>query len=276
MRQSRNETFFGYTILVVGVLAALYPFASILLLSLTPADERTGGLSLPSRLTMENYAAAWVQGGFAQALISSAIVALGVVVGSVVLSALAGYAFATMQFPGRVLLSALLLVGLVLPYEGIIVPLYYQLQSMGLLNTYWALILPQIATSVSLGIFWMRTAYSSLPAALSEAARVDGCSRFATLWRIYLPLSGPAIGTLATLLFLFTWNEFLMPLVFVAQNPAVQTAPLALSFFAGNTRNLDPTVMAAAAVLVAVPIIIVYAILQRRFIAGIAAGAVKE
>lgn len=213
---------------------------------------------------------------FAQAMISSAIVALGVVVGSVVLSALAGYAFATMRFPGKLVLSAFLLVGLVLPYEGIIVPLYYQLQSMGLLNTYWALILPQIATSVSLGIFWMRTAYASLPEALSDAARVDGCGRFATLWRVYLPLSAPAIGTLATLLFLFTWNEFLMPLVFVAQNPSVQTAPLALSFFAGNTRNLDPTVMAAAAVLVAIPIIIVYAVLQRRFIAGIASGAVKE
>lgn len=150
-----------------------------------------------------------------------------------------------MRFPGKLVLSAFLLVGLVLPYEGIIVPLYYQLQSMGLLNTYWALILPQIATSVSLGIFWMRTAYASLPEALSDAARVDGCGRFATLWRVYLPLSAPAIGTLATLLFLFT-------------------------------RNLDPTVMAAAAVLVAIPIIIVYAVLQRRFIAGIASGAVKE
>lgn len=245
MKQSRNEVFFGYAILVIGVITAIYPFASIVMLSLTPSGERTGGLALPSRLTLENYADAWVQGGFAQAMISSAIVALGVVVGSVVLSALAGYAFATMRFPGKLVLSAFLLVGLVLPYEGIIVPLYYQLQSMGLLNTYWALILPQIATSVSLGIFWMRTAYASLPEALSDAARVDGCGRFATLWRVYLPLSAPAIGTLATLLFLFT-------------------------------RNLDPTVMAAAAVLVAIPIIIVYAVLQRRFIAGIASGAVKE
>lgn len=109
-----------------------------------------------------------------------------------------------------------------------------------------------------------------------EAARIDGASRRAILWKVYLPISLPAVGTLATLLFLFTWNEFLMPLVLVAQNPSVQTAPLALSFFAGNTRNFDPSVTAAAAVIVAIPIIIVYAILQRRFISGIVSGAVKE
>ena len=276
MRQSARETSIGYGILIVGVAAAFYPFLSILLLSFTPNEERTGALSLPSRLTLDNYVTAWTQGGFSSALVSSAIVAAGVVVGAVALSIVAGYAFATMHFIGRVILSGFLLVGLVLPYEGIIVPLYYELQSMGLLNTYWALILPQIATSVPLGIFWMRTAYSAVPPSLADAAQVDGCSRFGMAWRIYVPLSAPAIGTLATLLFLFTWNEFLMPLVFVAQNPHVQTAPLALSFFAGATRSISPPVIAAAAVLVAVPIIVVYAILQRRFIAGIAAGAVKE
>ncbi len=276
MKQSRSEQLIGHAILVIGAIVALYPFVSILILALTPRSEHATGLQIPHAMTFDNFATAWTDGGFGQALLSSAIVALGVVGGSVFLSVLAGYAFATMKFWGRTLLAGFLLIGLVVPYEGLIVPLYYLLDGMHLLNTYWALILPQIATSVSLGIFWMRTAYANVPVSLLDAARVDGATRRATLWRIYLPISWPAVGTLATLLFLFTWNEFLMPLVLVSQNPAVQTAPLALSFFAGNTRNFNPSVTAAAAVIVAVPIIVVYAILQRRFISGIVSGAVKE
>ena len=118
--------------------------------------------------------------------------------------------------------------------------------------------------------------FEGVPTGLKDAATVDGAGRIRTLASVYLPISIGGIQTLATLLFLFTWNEFLMPLVLVSQNPEVQTAPLALSFFAGNTRNFEPTTTAAAAVLVALPILVFYVLLQRRFITGIAAGAVKE
>ncbi|MFD6053942.1 carbohydrate ABC transporter permease [Agromyces sp. NPDC060279] len=276
MRIRRSEQFLGHLLLVVGALLALLPFLSIVLLALTPSGERTGGGGLPSSLTLENFATAWTRGGFGQALWSSLVVAVAVVLGASLVSVLAGYAFSTMRFPGRFLLLGILLVGLVMPYEGIIVPLYYLLEGMGLLNTYWALILPQIATSVSLGVLWMRTAYANVPRSLGEAASIDGAGRWATLWRVYMPVSAPAIATLGTLLFLYTWNEFLMALVLVPQNPDVQTAPLALSFFAGSTRNFDPSVTAAAAVIVALPILVVYAIFQRRFITGVVAGAVKE
>lgn len=276
MRGRRSEQLFGYALLTIGTIVALYPFLSILLLSITPADERTTGFAFPAHPTFENYVEAWTRGGFGLALWNSLIVAIGVVLGATIVSLLAGYAFSTMKFPLRALLFGFLLIGLVMPYEGIIVPLYYLLDGMGLLNTYWALILPQIATSVSLGVLWMRTAYQNVPRSLAEAAWIDGTSRWGTLWRIYFPLSMPAIATLATLLFLYTWNEFLMALVLVPQNTAVQTAPLALSFFAGSTRNFDATTTAAAAVTVALPILIVYVIFQRRFISGIVAGAVKE
>mgnify|MGYP003376214828 CR=1 FL=1 len=276
MQRRNTESIVGHLILIAGALLALYPFVSILVLAVTPRAERPSGFQLPSHPTLENFVDAWSQGGFDRALFSSAVVALGVVVGSVVLSVIAGYAFATMRFPGKALLAGFLLIGLVMPYEGLIIPLYYLLDGMGLLNTYWALILPQIATSVSLGVFWMRTAYDAIPKGLLDAAQVDGASRWRALTRVYLPLSLPAVATLATLLFLFTWNEFLMPLVLVAQNPDVQTAPLALSFFAGNTRNFNASVTAAAAVLVALPVLILYIFLQRRLITGITAGAVKE
>lgn len=276
MNGSRMEKLCGYSLLVFGVFVALYPFLSIVLLAITPKGQRTSGLAFPSSVTFDNFIEAWTRGSFGQALWSSLVVAIGVVAGASVASVLAGYAFSTMKFPLRNVLLGILLVGLIMPYEGIIVPLYYLLDGMGLLNTYWALILPQIATSVSLGVLWMRVSFSHVPVSLAEAASIDGSSRWGTLWRIYFPISLPALATLGTLLFLYTWNEFLMALVFVSQNPAVQTAPLALSFFAGSTRNFDPAVTAAAAVIVALPIIVVYIIFQRRFITGVVSGAVKE
>lgn len=276
MKTRISERVFGYSILIVGALLALYPFVSILILAVTPSGQRTAGLNFPSDPTFENFVTAWTRGGFAQSLSNSLIVAAGVVSVAILISLLAGYAFATMNFPLRGVLFGFLLVGLIMPYEGIIVPLYYQLQGMGLLNTYLGLILPQIATSVSLGILWMRSAFHGIPRSLWEAAWIDGAGRWDTLWRVYVPISLPAIGTLATLLFLYTWNEFLLALVLASQNPALQTAPLALSFFAGSTRNFEPAVTAAAAVIVALPILAIYVVFQRRFISGIVAGAVKE
>lgn len=276
MNVPARERVFGYLVLGIGAVLALYPFFSIVMLALTPAKERRPGQLIPPTFSFENFAQAWERGGFGSALWSSVVVAAGVVAGALLVSILAGYAFAVLRFPGKPLIMAVLLVGLIVPYEGIIVPLYFLLDGMGLLNTYWALILPQIATSVPLGVLWMRTAYGNVPASLRDAASIDGASKWRTLWQVYVPISQSGIATLGTLLFLYTWNEFLMALVLVPQNPAVQTAPLALSFFAGSTRNFDPGVTAAAAVIVALPILIVYVFFQRRFISGIAAGAVKE
>jgi raffinose/stachyose/melibiose transport system permease protein len=121
----------------------------------------------------------------------------------------------------------------------------------------------------------MRSFFASVPGELLEAARIDGAGRFETFRLVLLPVAGPAIATLATILFLFTWNEFLLALVLVPQDPLVQTAPLALSFFAGAGRTIDPSVTAAAAVIVAAPIVIAYVILQRRLISGLTEGAVK-
>jgi raffinose/stachyose/melibiose transport system permease protein len=144
-----------------------------------------------------------------------------------------------------------------------------------LLNTYWALILPQIGQSVAFGAFWMRAFFKSVPRSLIEAARIDGATSFGVLWRVLLPQAMPAVMTMSVLVFVYTWNEFLLALVLI-QDPSRQTAPLGLSFFAGTARAGDPTAVAAAAVLVALPIIIVYVFLQRHFIRGMLAGAVKE
>lgn len=267
MKTSPRESVLTHALLVVAALLAVYPLVSIITSSLGSAAGAGIGWS--------NFSTAWTRGHFASALVSSAVVALTVVAVTAVVSCLAGYALATMRVPGGRLVLAVLLVGLVLPYEVTVLPLYQMLASWGLVDTYWALILPQIGLSVPLGVFWMRTFFASVPEEILEAARVDGASRFSALRLVLLPIAGPAVATLATILFLFTWNEFLLALVLVPQNQSAQTAPLALSFFSGSERASNPHVTAAAAVLVALPVVAAYVLLQRRLITGLTAGSVK-
>ena len=201
--------------------------------------------------------------------------AFTVVVVSVTLSVLAGYALGTMRFPGSSLIFFILITGLIIPYESLIIPLYQMFKEWRMLDSLPALILPQIGVSVTLGTFWMRGFFRSTPRSVTEAARVDGAGHFRTLVGVLVPSAWPAILTLSVLIFMYTWNDFLLALV---MNPSgrVFTAPLALSFFAGAQRVSDQTVVAAAAVLVAIPVIIFYVLLQRHFVRGFLTGAVKE
>jgi raffinose/stachyose/melibiose transport system permease protein len=166
------------------------------------------------------------------------------------------------------------MLGMILPFEAVIVPLYYDLRALGLTNTYASLVLPQIGVNVCFGTFWMRAYFRSVPRSMLEAAEVDGAGSFQTLVRVALPPGKPAVLTLVVLLFMWSWNEFLLPLVMVTDD-ALRTAPLGLAFFAGQ-HSTDRIGMAAAAVIVSAPVILVFIIFQRSFIRGMAAGAVKE
>ena len=180
-----------------------------------------------------------------------------------------------MRFPGATLVFFILMTGLIIPWESLIIPLYRIFKGWGLTESLWALILPQIGVSVCLGTFWMRSFFRTTPRAIVDAARVDGAGHFRTLVGILTPSALPAILTLSVLVFMYTWNDFLLALV---MNPGgdVLTAPLALSYFAGSQRQTDQTVVAAAAVLVALPVVAAYILLQRQFIRGFLTGAVRE
>ncbi|WP_078872877.1 carbohydrate ABC transporter permease [Streptomyces sp. NRRL S-1868] len=273
---SRRESLLGHALLVLASLVALYPFVQILLVALHEPGARATGLSIPSSVHLDNFATAWRRGLFSEALTNSLLVAAAVVALTLLICVPAGYAFACFRFPLRGPLLALLMTGLVLPYEATVIPLSYQMREWGLLDTYWALILPQAGLSFALGTFWMRNFFAAVPRSLREAAELDGATRLQTLRKVLLPLSVPALTTLAALLFLYAWNEFLLALVLVPDNPGLRTAPLALSFFTGDRRTSDPGVTSAAAVLVALPVLAVYVLLQRRFISGMLSGAVRE
>jgi raffinose/stachyose/melibiose transport system permease protein len=268
----RREQTLTYVVLGVFSLIALAPIAGILLTAVQD-PKGLGAFGSFDGIHLHNFVDAWDQGNFGSYLRSSAIVAVSVVGASVLLSILSGYAFGLMRFRGNQALFYLFLLGLMVPMEAMIVPLYYDLRDLGLTDTYWALILPQVGTSVAFGTFWMRAFFRSVPHSLVEAARIDGASSWFTLWRVLLPLARPAVLTMTVLLFMWTWNEFLLALVMVSDE-GLRTAPLGLSFFQGrNTSNL--TLLAAGAVIVATPVVLLYVFLQRHFIRGMLAGAVK-
>jgi raffinose/stachyose/melibiose transport system permease protein len=281
MTASRFEQLGNYTILALFSLLAIYPVLSILFLALHDKNDLVTGFAFPTRLDLSSFEAAWTEGKFGTGYKSSFIVAATVTAVSAVLSIGTGYAFGTMRFAGDRIIFPVLLLGIIFPYEATVIPLYYDFQDVpllhwNLLNTYWALILPQIGQSVAFGTFWMRAFFRSTPRSLIEAARIDGASSFGVLWRVLVPQAIPAVLTMSVLVFVYTWNEFLLALVLVSSSESHQTAPLGLSFFAGAARAGDPTKVAAAAILVAAPILLVYLFLQRHFVRGMLAGAIKE
>ncbi|HEX2410656.1 MAG TPA: carbohydrate ABC transporter permease [Solirubrobacteraceae bacterium] len=254
----RREQVLAHLMLGVFAVIALAPIVRILGMSLSDPG---------------NFSVAWDQGHFGTYMRSSVLVTSAVVVAAGLLSILAGYAFGMMRFRGEQVLFYLFLVGLMVPLEATIVPLYYDLRDLGLTDTYWALILPQAGVSVAFGTFWMRAFFRSVPRSLVEAARLDGSSSWSTLWRVVLPLGRPAVLTMVVLIFMWTWNEFLLALVMVSDE-ALRTAPLGLAFFQGRNTT-DEALLAAGAVIVATPVVIVYVFLQRHFIRGMLSGATK-
>jgi raffinose/stachyose/melibiose transport system permease protein len=269
---SRTEQTLGYVILGLFSLIALAPIAGILFTAVQNPSG-TAGFGVFDGIHFGNFKTAWEDGNFGSYLKSSMIVTFSVVIVATLFSILSGYAFGLMRFRFSGVLFYGFLLGLTIPTEAIIVPLYYDMRDLHLTNTYWGLILPQIATSVAFGTYWMRTYFRSVPRSLVEAARLDGASSWFTLWRVLLPLARPAVLTMCVLLFMWTWNEFLLALVMVSDED-LRTAPLGLSFFQGRNTS-DLALMSAASVIVALPVVILYVFLQRHFIRGMLAGAVK-
>ncbi|MFD0855138.1 carbohydrate ABC transporter permease, partial [Actinomadura adrarensis] len=262
---SARERVFNHALLVLFAVIALFPMVGVV----------TQALELPGSLNVGNFADAWREGHFGRYMLNSVVVTGTTVVVATVLSILAGYALGGIGFRGAGVVFLLFLAGLTIPTETIVIPLYFDLRSAGLDNTYAGVILPQIAQSVAFGTFWMRAYFRSVPHSLVEAARMDGASSWTTLWRILVPMGRPAILTMVVLTAMWTWNEFLLPLVVLNSAESLRTAPLGLSFFQG-AHMTDYALLMSGALIIALPIVVLYVFLQRHFIAGMLSGAIKE
>ncbi|MFD3920002.1 carbohydrate ABC transporter permease [Streptomyces sp. NPDC058595] len=270
---NKAEAVIGRVVLVLVLLLTLLPLAGMLSGALQPADRIPDGFSWPSDPQWGNFAVAFRTAHVWQLLGSSTLIILGVVPLSLLLSTLAGYALGNLRIRGGGFVFALLLLGLTIPFEAIIIPIYYEITAMGLLNTQWAIILPLIGLYMPFSVLWMRAHFAGVPTELSEAARIDGAGILQEIRRIQLPLAMPALSALGILLFLWTWNQFLLPLVLV-DDPDKRTMAGALGAFQGQYLNQLPLLFAGALIIM-LPTIVIYAVFQRQFIKALLQGAVK-
>ncbi len=259
--------------LLAGSIVVVVPFLWMLTTSLqTRAETYTNTSILPTSWHWENYVKAWTAAPFAQYYLNSAIMAAGIVAGHLVFDSLAAYAFARLRFPLRNALFVILLGGLMVPTFVTIIPAFAIVADLGWIDTQAALIVPRLADVF--GIILLRQYFATIPSELEEAARIDGCSRAGTFFRIVVPLSTPAFATLAIFSFLFAWNDFLWPLL-VTNNDDMRTIQLGLSSFVGRYGTSWNYLMAGT-LTATVPSIIVFLFFQRALVRGIASTGLKD
>jgi multiple sugar transport system permease protein len=272
------KRFTGYLVLTCCALIFIYPFILAIATSFKPRPEVTNHPVLPFPLEPDSRAWDLVFGhsNFLLWTANSVFVTVVATLLRLLICSMAGYALARLRWRGRGFIFAGVLAVLAVPPIVLTIPRFLVLKELDLLNTYWGLMLPLGVDAV--GIFIMKQFFEHLPRELEEAAAIDGASLFQTYWRIVLPLARPGLLTLAILSFQGTWNEFLLPLIAVRGNPDLWTLPFGLSTvgrggFGG--QSYDYPVMLAGAMLTIVPVAIVFLILQRYFVRGVAEAAVK-
>jgi raffinose/stachyose/melibiose transport system permease protein len=265
----------GWTALAaIFSLSVLGPFFSILFTAVkTRREVPHNPLGLPQEWHFENFIDAWQQGHFSRYFMNSIYTVIPTVILVLVLSTLAAYAFSRLQFKGKSIFFVLFLIGLAIPLDILIIPLFYELLAMDLLNTPWAIVFPTVAKTLPFGILLVRTFMETLPQEVIDAGRIDGCSSLQILTNIIVPLSKPVLTSLLVFTFMWTWNTFILPIVFI-QEDAARTLPVGLNFFQGRYSTNVPLLMAGT-LISSIPIILVYLIFQRQFIKGIVAGAFK-
>jgi ABC-type glycerol-3-phosphate transport system permease component len=261
---------------VLIALSVLTLFPIVLTISTafkTSQDVKVNPFGLFSSFSMENIRTAWTVGDFDSYVLNSFLLSVPSTVLVLVLSTLGGYAFARLPFPGRSLAFYLVVVGLLVPFFTYMIPLYFQLRSMGLLGSLLGVNLVLASTGVSFGTFFMRAFFADLPTELDQAARIDGASEWQIFWRIMLPLATSGMSALAVYTFLQNWNNFLVPLLYV---PSGEYRPLTtgLYLFLGG-RSVDIGPLAAGTLITILPVLVLFVALQKQVTRGLLSGAVK-
>jgi raffinose/stachyose/melibiose transport system permease protein len=277
-RQKPKKTATDWAILaaaiVVGVVIAV-PFLLILLNSFkSPADYNSGGpLQLPTQLYFEGIANFWERVAFPQKLWNSVFISGMVAVLAVLISVMNAYALGIGRVKARVWIIVLFLLANMIPQEALLYPLYFMFKQVGLYDNVWSVIIIFTVIQSAFGTYLLASVYGTFPKEILEAAALDGANRWTVLWRVIVPISRPTLSVLLIFFFIWTWNEFLIPLVFLVSNDN-QTVPVAISVLQGD-RLMDVTTTSASALLGLIPTLVFFLIFQRTLTRGITAGAVK-
>lgn len=273
MKTNLSERVPGVVLLVGAMIFSVFPLLSMLSAALHPQGTLPAGISWPADPQWHNFVDAWAVAEVTPLLWSSVVYVLGVVPVVAVCATMAGYALGQLRVRGAGVVLVLVLFGLTLPKEATIVPLYYQLRDMGLLNTRAGLILVLVGSFLPFAVYWMRAHFITMPGELMEASAIDGANRWQAFTRIQVPLAVPAITSMCLLLFLWTWNAFLQAIVLI-DDPSKRTMAGALQSFVGQYTT-DVVLLNAGALLIMAPTILVFLIFQRHFVKALIAGAVK-
>jgi multiple sugar transport system permease protein len=259
--------------LAAGAVATIIPLVWMISASLMPAGEATAfpPRFVPSRATLENYRDLFERLDIGRAFTNSVVVALISTLCSLLFNSMAGYAFAKLRFGGRDRLFALLVGALAIPAQVAMLPLFLLLKSMGLVNTYVGVMIPLMATIY--GVFLVRQFMVAIPDDLIAAARIDGASEWQIYTRVVLPVARPVLATLAIFTFMSAWNDFMWPLV-VLTSDRKYTLPVAIASLVGEHAQ-DVELMMAASVLSVIPVLAIFFVLQKQYIAGLTSGSVK-
>jgi multiple sugar transport system permease protein len=260
---------------LIVIAAAAIPVLWLVSLSLKDPSTLTDGKFIPRKWTLDNYQGIFSTSLFTRALINSIGIALIATFLAVVLGAMAAYAVARLNFPGKALLIAASLMIAMFPPISLVSPLFNLWRIIGLFDTWPGLIIPYLTFSLPLAIYVLSAFFREIPWDLEKAAQVDGATPFQSFRKIIVPLAAPGVFTTAILVFIFAWNDFVFAISLTSTTRA-RTVPAAIAFFTGTSQFTTPIgSIAAAAVVITVPIIIMVLIFQRRIVAGLTAGAVK-
>jgi multiple sugar transport system permease protein len=264
-----------YVAVTAGALIMIMPFAWMLLASVKDLAQiyQVPPNWIPDPFVFQNYLNAWTSVPFDTGYMNSIIIAVTVVLANLLTCSMAAYAFARIEFPFRHVLFILFLATLMVPEQVTIIPLYIIIKNLGLIDTLMSLIIPY-ALFNAFGVFLLRQFIKGLPIDLEEAAIVDGANRWTIYWRIIMPLIRPALAAFGIFTFLFQWNNFFRPLIFL-NSIENYTVPLAINFFRGQYATDFSLLMAGSAISI-IPVLIVYIIGQRHIIEGIATTGLKQ
>jgi multiple sugar transport system permease protein len=275
MAATRGDTVRWATANTIVVVLALVPVLWIVSLSFKDPSTITDGSFFPRTWTTENYRGIFQTSEFTRALLNSIGIALVSTFIAVVLASMAAYAVARLDFPGKGLLIGLSLLIAMFPAISLVTPLFNIERTIGLFDTWPGLIIPYVAFGLPLGIYTLSAFFREIPWELEKAAKMDGATPFQAFTKVIAPLAAPGMFTTAILVFIFCWNDFLFAISLTSTTRA-RTVPAAIGFFTGSSQFTSPTgSIAAAAVVITIPIVLFVLLFQRRIVAGLTSGAIK-
>lgn len=263
-----------YAFIVIFAVVCIIPYLWVFLATFKSTPEIfQNPFGLPQRVRFGNYPEAWTTGRFGVYYKNSLIITILAVAIMVPAVALAAYPLAKMDFYGRKIILSIFLIGLVIPFYAIMISLYYRLRDFRLLDTYLAMVLPRVALGIPFGVFMMRSYFVRFPTSLLDAARIDGCSEFSLFTKVVLPVSRPAVVSLGIFQTVWTWNDFLIPLLYT-QSDWIRPITLGMMFFEGRYTT-DYALTMTGCILISFPLLVAFLVFQRGFIRGLVSGAFR-